>query len=163
MDFRKYALLSSVGRYVNHEYRREADTSRRNGNQLGAPSYDWDLSYWQATLANLHWDLAGLSRRPTAFWFPPGLNPWDSILLPTMRPAFMPLHLHCERLALIFDNVSHTLVNRFLLFPNCQTNFRGKMCVLKDPEATFSYKMCGVFYKIFKKLRQISWHVFTAI
>lgn len=49
------------------------------------------------------------------------------------------------------------------IFANCQTNFRGKMCVLKDPEATFSYKMCGVFYKIFKKLRQISWHVFTAI
>lgn len=65
-----------------------ADTSRRNGNQLGVPSYDWDLSYWQATLANLHWDLAGLSRRPTAFWFPLGLNPWESILLPTMSPCF---------------------------------------------------------------------------
>jgi len=86
MDFRKHVLLRNVGRYVNYEYRRDADMSRRNGNQLGVPSYDWDLSYWQATLANLHWDLAGLSRRPTAFWFPPGLNPWDSILLPTMRP-----------------------------------------------------------------------------
>lgn len=30
----------------------EARTSRRNGNQLGAASYDWDLSYWQATLPN---------------------------------------------------------------------------------------------------------------
>lgn len=26
MDFRKYVLLSSVGGYVNYEYRREADT-----------------------------------------------------------------------------------------------------------------------------------------
>jgi len=87
MNFRKHVLLLSIGRYVSYEYRRE-DTSRRNGNQLGVPSYDWDLSYWQATLANLHRDLAGLSRRPTAFWFPSGPNPWDSILLPTMRPCF---------------------------------------------------------------------------
>lgn len=88
MNFQKHVLLPSIGRYVSYEYRREADTSRRNGNQLGVPSYDWDLSYWQATLANLHWDLAGLSRRPTAFWFPWGSNSWDSILLPTMRPCF---------------------------------------------------------------------------
>lgn len=27
--------------------------SCRNGNQMGVPSYDWDLSYWQATLVKL--------------------------------------------------------------------------------------------------------------
>lgn len=101
-----YIRSPSVGRYVNYEYRRKADTSRRNGNQLGVPSYDWDLSYWQATLANLHWDLAGLSRRPTAFWFPPGFNPWDSILLPTMRPCLHVTSFPSQVLALtIFNNV----------------------------------------------------------
>lgn len=70
-----------------YEYRKVEDTSRRNGNQLGAASYDWDLSYWQATLANLRRDLLGLSRRPTASWFPWGPNPWETILLPTMTPC----------------------------------------------------------------------------
>lgn len=40
MNFRKHVLFPTIGRYVSYEYRREADTSRRNGNQLGVPSYD---------------------------------------------------------------------------------------------------------------------------
>ncbi|TGZ38431.1 hypothetical protein DBV15_06734 [Temnothorax longispinosus] len=40
MNFQKHVLLQNIGRYVSYEYRREADTSRRNGNQLGVPSYD---------------------------------------------------------------------------------------------------------------------------
>lgn len=128
VDPRKHVLSASVGRYVNYEYRRKANTSRRNGNQLGVPSYDWDLSYWQATLANLHWDLAGLSRRPTAFWFPPGPNPWDSILLPTMRPYLHVTSFPLRLLALtISNNVSYTCGSTRLPLTNRKVNFQLEM------------------------------------
>ena len=69
-----------------YEYRETEDTSRRNGNQLGAASYDWDLTYWQATLARPPPRSAWFIPEAHCFWFPWGANPWETILLPTMTP-----------------------------------------------------------------------------
>lgn len=82
-----------------YEYRKAEDTSRRNGNQLGAASYDWDLTYWQATLANLRRDLLGLSQRPTASDFPEEPTLEKPFFCPQWLPALAALHLHCAALA----------------------------------------------------------------
>lgn len=105
------ALCNHAEDMSPYEYRKREDTSRRNGNQLGAASYDWDLSYWQATLANLRRNLLGLSQRPTASDFPEEPTLEKPFFCPQWLPALAALHLHCEALAFAIGGYVSPLSN----------------------------------------------------